>query len=98
EDEARFTEECRALFIAEFPKGAGGQLMQAATTFIYAVPAGAAAALSIATGGLGHDVVVWVGTLLSAPLLERFIDMLGVTVRERVVAAWARQRGNTLAR
>src|SRR5690606_19176960 len=26
EDEARFTEECRALFIAEFPKGAGGQL------------------------------------------------------------------------
>jgi len=98
EDEARFTEECRSLFIRELPRGAQGQLMQAATTFVYAVPAGAAAALSFATGGLGQDVVVWVGTLLSAPLLERFVDAMGVSVRERVVAAWARQRGATLAR
>lgn len=98
EDEARFTEECRTLFISELPGGARGQLVQAATTFVYAVPAGAAAAFSIATGGLGQDVVVWVGTLLSAPLLERFVDAMGVTVRERVVAAWAKQRGATLAR
>ena len=98
EDEARFVEECHALFATELPQGTAGQLMQAAATFVYAVPATAAAALSIATGGVGHDVVVWVGSLLSAPLLERFVDAMGSGVRERVVAAWAQQRGTTLAR
>lgn len=96
-DEARFTEECRSLFLEVLPQGGRGQLLQSATTFLYAIPATAAAAVSIATGGLGQDVAIWVGSLLTAPLFERFVDMMGAGVRQQVVEAWAQRRGTTLA-
>jgi hypothetical protein len=97
-DEARLQAFCRELIVRELPQGTRGNLLQTAATLVYSVPAGAAAAVSIATGGFGHDVAVWAGSLLTAPLLERFVDALGTDVRRRVVEAWATQRGATLAR
>ena len=51
----------------------------------------------MATGGIGHDAAVWAGTVLSAPLLEKFVDLLGTTVRQRVSQTWAESHGRTLA-
>ncbi|MCI0569953.1 MAG: 50S ribosome-binding GTPase [Myxococcaceae bacterium] len=96
-DEARFQAFCRELIGAELPRGLSGGVLQALTTLVYTVPAGAAAAVSMATGGLGHDVVIWAGSVLTTPLLERFVDSLGADIRERVVEAWATARGTTLA-
>ncbi|MFP2928537.1 hypothetical protein ACLESO_25755, partial [Pyxidicoccus sp. 3LG] len=42
--------------------------------------------------------VVWAGTLLSTPLMERFVDLLGAQVRARVTRKWADAHGATLAR
>jgi hypothetical protein len=74
------------------------ELLQTLTTLVYSVPSGAAAAVTVATGGLGHDAVVWAGTLLSTPLMERFVDLLGAQVRARVTRKWADAHGLTLAR
>jgi hypothetical protein len=54
--------------------------------------------VTVATGGVGHDAVIWAGTLLSTPLLERFVDLLGADVRARVTQKWAEAHGATLAR
>jgi hypothetical protein len=52
----------------------------------------------VASGGLGHDAVIWAGTLLSTPLLERFVDLLGANIRATVTQRWADAHGATLAR
>jgi hypothetical protein len=54
--------------------------------------------VTVATGGVGHDAVIWAGTLLSTPLLERFVDLLGADIRARVTQKWADAHGATLAR
>jgi hypothetical protein len=54
--------------------------------------------VTVATGGFGHDAVVWAGTLLSTPLMERFVDLLGAQVRARVTRKWADAHGATLAK
>jgi hypothetical protein len=74
------------------------ELLQTLTTLVYSVPSGAAAVVTVATGGFGHDAVVWAGTLLSTPLMERFVDLLGAQVRTRVTRKWADAHGATLAR
>jgi len=89
---------CRELVRQELPGGFAEGALQTLATLVYSVPAGAAAAVTVASGGLGHDAAVWAGTLLSAPLMERFVDALGSGVRRNVALAWADQHGRTLAR
>ncbi|HZN95461.1 MAG TPA: GTPase, partial [Myxococcales bacterium] len=85
EDRTRLYDFCRQLVAAELDAGKEQEAaLQALATLVYSLPAGAAAVATVATGGLGHDAAVWAGTALSAPLLERFVDLLGSTVRQRV--------------
>ncbi|MDY7232335.1 GTPase [Hyalangium rubrum] len=89
---------CRSLVGEELQGGMRQELLQALTTLVYSVPSGAAAVVTVATGGMGHDAVIWAGTLLSTPLLERFVDLLGADVRARVTQKWADAHGATLAK
>ncbi len=89
---------CRELVGTELTGGPREELLQSLATLVYSVPAGAAAVVTVVTGGLGQDAVIWAGTLLSTPLLERFVDLLGADVRERVTNRWADSHGATLAR
>jgi hypothetical protein len=89
---------CRSLVGAELQGSLREELLQTLTTLVYSVPSGAAAVVTVATGGMGHDAVIWAGTLLSTPLLERFVDLLGADVRAHVTQKWAEAHGATLAR
>ncbi len=80
------------------PGGLEEDAIQALATLVYSVPASAAAVVTVATGGVGHDAVVWVGTLLTTPLLERFVDLLGTGVRAEVVRTWSEKHGGSLGR
>jgi len=97
-DRATLYAYCRELVAAEFQGGMQEELLQTLTTLVYSVPSGAAAVVTVATGGLGHDAVVWAGTLLSTPLMERFVDLLGAQVRARVTRKWADAHGSTLSK
>ncbi|MGO8968739.1 MAG: GTPase [Myxococcaceae bacterium] len=88
---------CRALVRKELPGGFAEGAMQTLATLVYSVPAGAAAVVTVAFGGLGQDAALWAGTLLSTPLMERFVDALGTGIRRNVSLAWADQHGKTLA-
>lgn len=96
-DRDRLYDFCRGLVAAELHGGPREELLQTLTTLVYSVPSGAAAAVTVATGGVGQDAIIWAGTLLSTPLLERFVDLLGAEVRERVTSRWAEAHGATLA-
>ncbi|NVJ19887.1 50S ribosome-binding GTPase [Myxococcus sp. AM011] len=96
-DRATLYAYCRELVAGELQGGMREELLQALTTLVYSVPSGAAAVVTVATGGFGHDAVVWAGTLLSTPLMERFVDLLGAQVRARVTRKWADAHGTTLA-
>lgn len=87
----------RSLISKELPGDGREEVMQALTTLVYSVPAGAAAAVTVATGGMGHDAIIWAGTLLSTPLLEKFVDLLGSNVRLRVTTKWSDAHGQSLA-
>jgi len=89
---------CRSLVGAELQGSMREELLQALTTLVYSVPSGAAAVVTVATGGVGHDAVIWAGTLLSTPLLERFVDLLGADIRAHVTQKWADAHGATLSR
>jgi hypothetical protein len=97
-DRATLYAYCRDLVAAELQGGMREELLQTLTTLVYSVPSGAAAVVTVATGGFGHDAVVWAGTLLSTPLMERFVDLLGAQVRARVTRKWADAHGATLAK
>ena len=88
---------CRELVRKELPGGFAEGALQTVATLVYSVPAGAAAVVTVASGGFGQDAAVWAGTLLSTPLMERFVDTLGAGIRKNVSAAWAQQHGRTLA-
>jgi hypothetical protein len=96
-DRASLYDFCRGLVATELQGGMREEVLQALTTLVYSVPSAGAAVVTVASGGLGHDAVIWAGTLLSTPLLERFVDMLGADVRERVTRRWAEAHGTTLA-
>jgi len=98
EDRAQLLTRCRELVRAQLPGGFEEGAIQAMATLVYSVPASAAAVVTVATGGIGHDAVVWVGTLLTTPLLERFVDLLGTGVRGEVVRTWSEQHGGSLGR
>lgn len=88
---------CRELVRQELPGGFAEGALQTVATLVYSVPAGAAAVVTVASGGFGQDAAVWAGTLLSTPLMERFVDALGTGIRRNVSEAWAEQHGRTLA-
>ncbi len=88
---------CRQLVRAELPGGLAEGALQTVATLVYSVPAGAAAVVTVAFGGIGQDAAVWAGTLLSTPLMERFVDALGTGIRRNVSLAWAEGHGRTLA-
>jgi energy-coupling factor transporter ATP-binding protein EcfA2 len=98
EDRAQLLTRCRELVRAQLPGGFEEGAIQAMATLVYSVPASAAAVVTVATGGIGHDAVVWVGTLLTTPLMERFVDLLGSGVRSEVVHSWSTQHGGSLGR
>ena len=89
---------CRELIASELPGGRREELFQALTTLVYSVPTGAAALVTAGAGPLGHDAVIWAGTLLSTPLLEKFVDLLGSQIRSNVTLRWSEEHGATLAR
>jgi hypothetical protein len=97
-DRATLYDFCRQLVGQELQGGFREDWLQALTTLVYSVPSGAAAVVTVATGGVGHDAVIWAGTLLSTPLLEQFVDLLGAGIRARVTQKWADAHGATLAR
>jgi hypothetical protein len=88
---------CRELVRQELPGGLAEGALQTLATLVYSVPAGAAAVVTVASGGFGQDAAVWAGTLLSTPLMERFVDALGTGIRKNVSLAWAAGHGRTLA-
>ena len=98
EDRAQLLARCRDLVRTHLPGGFEEGAIQALATLVYSVPASAAAVVTVATGGIGHDAVVWVGTLLTTPLMERFVDLLGSGVRGEVVRTWSEQHGGSLGR
>ena len=98
EDRAQLLARCRELVRTHLPGGFEEGAIQAMATLVYSVPASAAAVVTVATGGIGHDAVVWVGTLLTTPLMERFVDLLGSGVRSEVVHSWSTQHGGSLGR
>jgi len=98
EDRAQLLARCRELVRTHLPGGFEEGAIQALATLVYSVPASAAAVVTVATGGIGHDAVVWVGTLLTTPLMERFVDLLGTGVRSEVVRTWSEQHGGSLGR
>lgn len=97
-DRATLYDFCRKLVGQELQGGFREDWLQTLTTLVYSVPSGAAAVVTVATGGVGHDAVIWAGTLLSTPLLEQFVDMLGAGIRAHVTQRWADAHGTTLAR
>ena len=94
EDRAQLLARCRELVRAQLPGGVEEGAIQALATLVYSVPASAAAVVTVATGGIGHDAVVWVGTLLTTPLLERFVDLLG---SGRARATWCAPGRSSMA-
>ena len=99
EDRRQLHAFCRELIARELQEGGDLEVaLQTVTTLLYSAPAGAAAAISVATSGLGHDAAVWAASALSAPLFEKLVDLLGSSVRSRVTKRWAEAHGETLAR
>ncbi len=96
-DRAALHAFCRELVRQELPGGFAEGALQTLATLVYSVPAGAAAVVTVAAGGFGQDAAVWAGTLLSTPLMERFVDALGTGIRRNVSLAWADRHGRTLA-
>ena len=96
-DRAQLYQFCRTLVGRELQGGIEEGALQALTTLVYSVPASAAALVTVVTGGVGQDAVIWAGTLLSTPLFERFVDLLGSGVRANVQQRWAEDHGATLA-
>jgi hypothetical protein len=97
-DRAALYDYSRKLIAKELPADGREEVMQALTTLVYSVPVGTAAVVTVASGGVGHDAIIWAGTLLSTPLLEKFVDLLGSSVRSRVTTRWSEGHGESLAK
>jgi hypothetical protein len=90
---------CRELLAQHMPAGVSGELRQLGATFAYAVPALAGAMGALVVPGItGGADVIFASTLVTTPLLEKFVDLLGADVRDAVAQAWRTSRGQTLAR
>jgi len=98
EDRAALLARCRELVREHLPGGFEEGALQTLATLVYSVPASAATVVTVVTGGVGQDAVVWAGTLLTTPLMERFVDLLGAGVRSEVVRTWSESHGRSLGR
>ena len=98
EDRAQLLARCRELVRSHLPGGLEEGALQTLATLVYSVPASTAAVVTVVTGGVGQDAVVWAGTLLTTPLMERFVDLLGSGVRSEVTRAWSESHGASLGR
>src|SRR5215470_9199719 len=98
EDRAALLARCRELVREHLPGGFEEGALQTLATLVYSVPASAATVVTVVTGGVGQDAVVWAGTLLTTPLMERFVDLLGTGVRSEVVRTWSDSHGRSLGR
>jgi 50S ribosome-binding GTPase len=98
EDRAQLLTRCRELVREHLPGGFEEGAIQTLATLVYSVPASAATVVTVVTGGVGQDAVVWAGTLLTTPLMERFVDLLGAGVRAEVVRTWSESHGGSLGR
>ena len=98
EDRVQLLARCRELVRTHLPGGFEEGAIQALATLVYSVPASAATVVTVVTGGVGQDAVVWAGTLLTTPLMERFVDLLGAGVRAEVVRTWSESHGGSLGR
>jgi len=96
EDQESLYSFCRELVSKELSGSGREQFLQAATTLVYSLPVGAAGALTLATGGMGHDAVVWVTAAVSTPVLEKLVDLLGSGMRDDVTRRWAQEHGRSL--
>jgi len=98
-DRQRLYDFCRALLAQHMPAGLSGELRQLGATFAYAVPALAGAMGAMVVPGVtGGADVIFASTLVTTPLLEKFVDLLGADVRDAVAQAWRTSRGETLTR
>ena len=98
EDRAQLLARCRELVRAHLPGGLEEGAIQALATLVYSVPASAAAVVTVASGGVGHDAVVWVGTLLTTPLMERFVGPARLGRPHRGRRSLVRTHGGSLGR
>ncbi|MGQ0506608.1 MAG: GTPase [Myxococcaceae bacterium] len=96
QDRAALYKFCRELVMTELNGDEREQLLQAATTLVYALPVSAAGALSYVTGGLGQDAAVWISAAVATPVLQKLVDLLGSGIRDEVTRSWVEQHGATL--
>ncbi len=89
---------CRAKLAEQIQDGPGEELRQLGATFAYAVPALAGVVGAVTVPGVtGGADVVFASALVTTPLLERFVDLLGAGLRDAVAQAWRKAHGETLA-
>ena len=89
---------CRARLAEQLVEGPGQELRQLGATFAYAVPALAGVVGAVTVPGVtGGADVVFASALVTTPLLERFVDLLGAGLRDAVAQAWRKTHGGTLA-
>jgi len=92
-----FARTCEELVVAELDRGGMEWALQLGVDVLYLLPAFAAGAVIVHTGGLGADVAVAGGGALSAVLAERLSRLLGSGVAREARARWATLRGAALA-
>ncbi len=98
-DRERLYTFCRERLGAELKGGPSEELRQLGATFAYAVPALAGVVGAVTVPGVtGGADVVFASALVTTPLLERFVDLLGAGLRDAVARTWRKTHGETLAR
>ncbi|MEZ6017437.1 MAG: GTPase [Planctomycetota bacterium] len=94
---ADFGRTCERLIEAELDRGGIEWALQIGVDALHLLPAVAAGAVILHTGGLGADLAVAGGGALSAVLAERLSRLLGSGVAREARENWALQRGGALA-
>ncbi len=92
-----FEKVCEGLIERELDGLGHEWALQLGVDALHLLPAVAAGAVILHTGGLGADVAVAGGGALSAVLAERASRVLGSGVAREARARWAEQRGRALA-
>jgi hypothetical protein len=93
---ADFARTCEGLIERELDQSSHEWALQLGVDALHLLPAVAAGAVILHTGGLGADVAVAGGGALSAVLAERLSRVLGSGVAHEARERWAVQRGATL--
>lgn len=94
---ADFAAACEALVEAELDASGVEWALQLGVDALHLLPAFAAGAVILHTGGLGADVAVAGGGAMSSVLAERLSRLLGSGVAHEARERWASRRGEVLA-